>query len=210
MGNTFQHSQPQSVYRQKNRAIIGMLAPLALFMVGYYVNKAIERPDFGNVLMALIWPVNLANFVQMFFLNKLVMSPAGITMTIERKIETGWSNVASLQVLRVGIFKANTPCLVLREPVPFKLGLTGLGIPAELKGRVVPLHPAAWERMFAMEEELYGHLRANGVIRDELSVPIDFAALSQHQTQLGWKLAAGMIGMIVITMIVALVLVRVL
>ena len=205
----FQHSQPQSVYRQKNRALVGIVMPLALLTFGYFVNKAITRPDFGNVLMALIWPANLANFVQILFLNKLVMSPAGITVLFERKVESAWSNVASLQVLRLGIFKANTPCLILHEPVPFKLGLVGIGVPAELKGRVMPLHPAMWQRMFAMEEELYGHLRANGVMRDELSVPIDFAALGQRQNQFGWKLAAAMIGLSVLIFIVALVAVRV-
>ncbi|HYF61788.1 MAG TPA: hypothetical protein VD886_03175 [Herpetosiphonaceae bacterium] len=208
MGNTFQHSQPQSVYRQKNRAMIGVLTPLALLMLGYYANKAIQRPDFGNLIMALLWPINLANFVQMLFLNKLVMSPAGITVLFERKVETAWSNVASLQVLRVGVFKTNTPCLILREPVPFKLGLIGFGIPAELKGRVIPLNPAAWERMFSLEEELYGYLRANGIIRNELAVPIDFAAISQRQARLGWKIAAGVGGTMFIMVMAALLLVR--
>jgi hypothetical protein len=209
MKMVFQHSQPQSVYRQKNRALIGILMPLALLMFGYYVYKAIDQPNFGNVLMALIWPVNLANFVQILFLNKLVMSPAGITVLFERKMETAWSNVERMQLMRVGIFKADVPCLILREPVPSKLGLAGVGVPAELKGRVIPLHPAMWQRMFAMEEELYGYLRANAVIRNELAVPIDFAALSQRQTRFGWKVAAAVGGLMVITFTVTLVLLRI-
>lgn len=208
MKNGFQHSQPQSLYRQKNRALIGMMIPLSLLLLGVYVAKAIERPDFGNLFMALIWPVNLANFVQIFFLHKLVMSPAGITVLFERKVETAWSNVERIQLMRVGIFKSEVPCLVLREPVPFKLGLAGVGVPAELKGRVIPLHPAMWQRMFAMEEELYGYLRANSVIRNELSVPIDLAAISQRQARFTWKLVAALVGLMVITFGVTLFLLR--
>jgi hypothetical protein len=209
MKMTFQHSQPESVYRQKNRAISGLMIVLSLVMFAVYGIRFFNRPDLGNVLMAVIWPINLVNFAQMVFRNKLVMSPAGITVLFERKLETAWSNVERIQLLRVGIFKADVPCLILREPVPGKTGLAGAGVPAELKGRVIPLHPAVWERMFSLEDELYGYLRANSVMRNELAVPINFAAINQRQIRFAWKIGAAMFGLMVIISAVAFMALRI-
>jgi len=209
MENVFQHSQPQSVYRQKNRAISGLMIGLSLAMFGVYVSRFLDRPGPGTLLMSAIWPINLVNFALMFFRNRLDMSPAGISVRMSRTIATSWTNVERIQMLRLGFgIKSDIPCLILRQPAQGKLWLATVGVPAELKGRVIPLYPSMWERMFGLEEELYGYLRANSVIRNELSVPIDFSAITQRQIRFAWKLGAALFGMLLIIYVVAFMALR--
>ena len=80
----------------------------------------------------------------------------------------------------------------------------------ELKGRIIMIHPAIWDRLFTLQDELYAYLKANSVIGNELAVPIDFASVSQRQTQFVWRIKVAMVGLILLVMVIgAVVLVRV-
>jgi hypothetical protein len=184
MENRFQHSQPQSIYRQKNRVLIGVLIPLSLAMIVYYGYQFLEHPRSGSLFVSVMWLINLVNFSQMFIRTRLTMSPAGISMTFGRTVATDWANVERIQLIRLGFgIKSDVPCLVLRAPVQGRRWL-GPGVPAELKGRLIPIYPLVWERMFTLEEELYRYIPVNPASQDQLSVPINFAASAQRMRKL--------------------------
>jgi hypothetical protein len=184
MKMVFQHSQPQSVYRQKNRALMGILIPLSLAMIGYYGYQFLERPRSGSLFVIVMWLFNLVNSAQMFVRTRLTISPAGISMTFGRTVATAWANVERIQLIRLGYgMKTDVPCLVLREPGQGKRWL-GPGVPAELKGRLIPIYPLIWERMFTLEEELYRYIPANPAGQNQLSVPINFAASAQRMRKM--------------------------
>ena len=198
MGQGFPHSQPQSVYRQKNRAMIGLMISLSLALFGFYVYRFVNRTNWDFLLLAGVWLFNLANFSQIFFRNRLVMSPTGISVATGLSRATAWSNVESIRLLALGLgylIKREVPCLILREPIQGTHWHSLLGVPAELRDRVIPVDPAIWERMFTLEHELYGYLKAHSVIGNELAVPIDFASISQRQTRFVWKFAAAILGL---------------
>jgi hypothetical protein len=182
----FQHSQPQSVYRQKNRALVGLLVPVSLGMLGVYGYQFLDRPRAGSLFVLALWLFNLVNSIQMFIRTRLTMSPAGIsiTTTFGRTLSTAWANVERIQLIRLGFgIKSDVPCLVLRQPGQGQRWL-GPGVPAELKGRLIPIYPSAWERMFTLEEELYRYIPANPAGQGQLSVPINFAASGQQMRKL--------------------------
>ncbi|MBA3468619.1 MAG: hypothetical protein H0T53_03140 [Herpetosiphonaceae bacterium] len=209
MEQGFEHSQPQSVYRQKNRAILGLMIPLSLAMFAFSVYRFVTRPN-EDVVFSIVWLINLANFSQMFLRNRLTMSPTGISVTMARSMATAWSNIERIQLVPLGyLMKREVPCLVLREPMPGKGWQRWLGVPDELKSRIIPIHPAVWDRMFTLEDELYSHLKANSVNGNELAVPLDFASISQRQTRFVWKIAGVMLGVFVlIAIIMILVMIR--
>jgi hypothetical protein len=186
----FQHSQPQSVYRSKNYRGGWGLAVIYLLIALISAPRALNDPTFWNVAAPLIWvAVALQNWWQSQR-TRLVMSPAGISVTWGRSAATPWSNVERIQVLTVGsrIRPEAMPCLVLREPTAGTLKLITRGIPDELKGRVIPLYPTLWERLSELEQELYGYLpgESDG---GPLSGPPTSDAIKQRQDlKTGWIL----------------------
>jgi hypothetical protein len=186
----FQHSQPQSIYRIKNYRASWSLAGIYLLIALIWAPRALNDPTFGNIAAPLIWlVVGLQNWWQSQR-NRLVMSPAGISVTFGRSAATPWSNVERIQVLTVGsrIRPDNMPCLVLREPTEWTLKPITPGIPAELKGRVIPLYPILWERLSELEQELYGYLPGDSD-GGRLSGPHISDAIKQRQDLItGWIL----------------------
>ncbi len=212
MEQGFQHSQPQSVYRQKNRAILGLMIPLSLAMFGFSVYRFVTRTNTNeDLFLASIWLISLINSSHTFFRIRLTMSPSGISVTVGRSRATAWSNVEGIQMIVLGDFiKRQVLCLVLREPIQSKRWQGVLGVPDELKGRILQIHPAVWERMFTLQDELYGYLKANSVIGNELAVPLDFASISQRQTKFVWGIKVAMVGLILLVMVIgAVVLVKI-
>jgi hypothetical protein len=184
------------------------MIPLSLAMFGFSVYRFVTSTN-GDLFLPSMLLINLVNFSQMFLRIRLTMSPIGISVTIDRSMATVWSNVERIQLISLGyLIKRDVLCLVLREPIQGKRGRSLLGVPAELKGRVIPIHPAVWERMFTLEQELYGFLKANSVIGNQWSVPIDFAAISQRQTRFKWKLAAVLLAVLALPLI-GLLLIRI-
>jgi hypothetical protein len=112
-----------------------------------------------------------------------------------RRAATPWSNVERLQLIAIGktLRLGEIACLVLRDPAQATLKPVTRGVPDELKGRVMLLNPGQWERLTDLEQELYGYLRANSADQDQLSVPYDFAALSQRQERLGLGMLAALV-----------------
>jgi hypothetical protein len=158
----FQHSQPQSVYRSKNYRGGWGLAGIYLLIALISAPRALNDPTLWNIAAALIWlVVGFQNWWQSQR-TRLVMSPAGISVTFAfgRSAATPWSNVERIQVLTVGsrLRPDAMACLVLREPSEGTLKLITRGIPDELKGRVIPLYPTLWERLSELEQELDGYL----------------------------------------------------
>jgi hypothetical protein len=195
MENVFQHSQPQSVYRHKNRAMMVVMIVVSLAMMGYHGDRFFDRHKAWDLVMVGLMLLNLVNFAQMAIRSRLIMSPAGISVTFGHRQETAWSNIERIQMIPLGFgMKTDVPCLVLRQPVGSKRSIWGAtGIPAEFKGRVIPIIPSLWERMATLEEELYRYLATNPASLGQLSVPINFAASVQRQKRFIWKLAAAML-----------------
>jgi len=187
----FQHSQPQSVYRPKNRAFLGLMVPIALFMIWTYGKGLLSDPTPLRILSIGLWIVMLAQFAWMFVKSRLVLSPAGISVTYGRSAATPWSNVERIQLIAVGRFvnRNTTPYLVLRAPAAGRRWSGIPGLPAELKGRVIPLDPAIWERFSDLHAEVSRHLPVNPDGPNGLQVPINVAALSKPRVS-GWELAA--------------------
>lgn len=188
---TFQHSQPHSVYRPKNRAILGLMVPVALFMIWTYGKGLLSHPTPLRILSVGLWLAMLVQSALMFVKARLVISPAGISIQFGRSTATPWSNIERLQLIAVGRFVKQTavPCLVLREPVVGRLWARVPGLPAELKGRVIPLDPALWERFNDLHDEVCRHLSVNPDGPNGLQVPINVAALTRPRVS-GWELAA--------------------
>jgi hypothetical protein len=200
----FQHSQPQSVYRQKNRALMGILIPLSLAMIAYYGYQFLERPRSGSLFVIAMWLFNLVNAAQMFVRTRLTMSPAGISMTFGRTVATAWTNVERIQLIRLGFgIKSDVPCLVLRQPAQGRRWL-GPGVPAELKGRHIPIYPSIWERIFTLEEEMYRYIPANPAGQSQLSVPINFAASGQQMRKMTKRILIPVAVLISLQLLVAL------
>jgi hypothetical protein len=187
----FQHSQPQSVYRPKNRAFLGLMVPIALFMIWTYGKELPSDPTPLRILSIGLWLVMLVQFAWMFVKASLVLSPAGISIQFGRSAATPWSNVEGIQLIAVGRFvNRNTmPFLVLREPVAGRRWSYSPGLPAELKGRVIAIDPAIWERSSDLHAEIYRHLPVDPDGPNGLQVPMNLAALSKPRVS-RWELAA--------------------
>jgi hypothetical protein len=200
----FEHSQPQSVYRHKNRALILLMLLLSLAAIGYFGDTFFERRRFSDLVMISVMLFNMVNFGQMAVRTRLIMSPSGISVTFGHRLETDWSNVERIQLIPLGFgVKSDVPCLVLRQPIASKQWIgTAMGIPAEFKGRVIPIIPSLWERMATLEEELYRYLSINPASQGQLSVPINFAASVQRRKRFMWKFAAAMAGFYVVILLV--------
>jgi hypothetical protein len=191
----FQHSQPQSVYRPKNYRLNWMVIGVQLMVALISAPRAFSHPGFWSIAAPLIW---LAIALQTWWQNqrsRLVMSPAGISLTMGRRAATPWSNVERIQLISIGkmLRLGEVACLVLRDPAQAMLKPVTRGVPDELKGRVMLLNPGQWERLTDLEQELYGYLRANSADQDQLSVPYDFAAVSLRQERLGLGMAAALV-----------------
>ena len=187
----FQHSQPQSVYRPKNRPFLGVMVPIALFMIWTYGKGLPSDPTPLRILSIGLWIVMLVQFAWMFVKARLVLSPAGISVSFGRSAATPWSNVERIQLIALGRFVNRTtmPFLVLREPVAGMRWSRAPGLPAELKSRVILLDPAIWERFSDLHDEVYRYLPVSPEGPNGLQVPINIAALSKPRVS-RWELAA--------------------
>jgi hypothetical protein len=185
MENGFQHSQPQSVYRGKKRVIQGLMIPVVLVGVWFYVRMAITEPSLFNFFTAGMVVFFMVQLVWVFSRTRLTMSPAGITVDFKRSITTTWANVERIQLVPMGIgIKADIPCLVLRQPIQARFWLRANDVPAELRSRIIPLYPALWERIDELEQELYRYLPTDPANQNQLSVPINFAANSRRSQKM--------------------------
>ncbi|HYF61787.1 MAG TPA: hypothetical protein VD886_03170 [Herpetosiphonaceae bacterium] len=195
----FQHSRPQSVYRGKNYKTNWAVIPIHLLLALASASRVVSQPSIWNVTGMLCWLFVAFQTWRQNRRNRLVMSPAGISLTWGRSAATPWSNVERVQVIRVGtkINLGHVPCLVLREPAEGTLKPLTRGVPDELKGRVIPLYLNLWERIGELEQELYGYLPADSD-GGRLSVPHSFAAINQRQERISfWIIAAiGLIPLI--------------
>jgi hypothetical protein len=191
MAMDFQHSQPQSVYQPKNRAFLGLMVTIALFMIWTYGKGLASDPTPLRILPIGLWVVMLVQFAWMFVRTRLVLSSAGISIEFGRSAATPWSNVEGIQLIAVGRFvnRHTMPFLVLRQPVAGRRWSRIPGLPDELKGRVIPLDPAIWERFSDLHDEVTRHLPVNPADPNGLQVPINVAAFSKPRVS-GWELAA--------------------
>lgn len=189
----FQHSQPQSVYRPKDR-FMGLLAGAMLSGISlYWAYDFIREPGFLTIINVPIWLWWAYRLAKNAHLNRIVMSPAGISVTHGRSAATAWSNVERLQVLTVGttVKVGEVPCLVLREPAEGDMTPITRGVPDELKGRIIPLFPFQWARIAEMEQELYHYLP--GAESGPLAVPPSLAAISRRQERFTQRILLGIV-----------------
>jgi len=126
--------------------------------------------------------------------NRIILSPAGISVTYGRSAATPWSNVERIQVITVGtrIKLGAVPCLVLREPAAGDMTPITRGVPDALKGRILPLYPMFWERISELEQELYGYLPGEPS-SGQLSVPHNFAAINARQSRLARQILTALV-----------------
>ena len=191
----FQHSQPQSVYRSKNYLVGWLQVSTQLGLAVFYAFWSLDRPSVWSIL-AIPLLLGVAVFSgRRNQREKLILSPAGISITSGRSAATPWSNVERLQMISIGknLRLGEVACLVLRDPSQATLKPVTRGVPDELKGRVMLLNPGQWDRIAELEQELYGYLRANAADQGQLSVPPTLAAVSQHQERLGMWAAAALV-----------------
>ena len=193
----FQHSQPQSVYRSKNYRMTWAVIAAQLLIVLISAPRAFSHPTLWNIVGPLCWLSMAVQTWRQNQRNRLVMSPAGISVIQGRSAATPWSNVERVQMVRVGtrVNLGHVPCLVLRQPAEGTLKPITRGVPDELKGRVIPVYLTLWERIGELEQELYRYLPDDGA-GGQLSVPHSFAAMERRQSQLTvWVLAALVIAL---------------
>ena len=149
-----------------------------------------------TIFNTLPWPALLALTWAQNTRTRLIMSPPGISMTgFGGNAATPWSNVEGIRMIAPGIQGklGQVPCLVLREPIQTRLWSRARGIPAELKGRVIPIYPNMWERPLSLEEELYGYLKDHAAIQGQPE-PVDFTTMVRRQERLGfWMAIAGVV-----------------
>jgi len=113
-----------------------------------------------------------------------------------QRMATPWSNVEGIRLIAPGIQGklGEVPCLVLREPIQTRLWSRARGVPAELKGRVIPIYPNIWERPLTLEEELNSYLKGHSSGQGQLAVPISFAEFNRRQGRVVfWIMAASVV-----------------
>jgi hypothetical protein len=176
----FQHSQPQSVYRIKNRHFLWLMVAAALTLTGLYAYRTLSRPSALAVVPIPLWLWLAYQAGRQLIRSRLVISPAGLSITFIHSAWTPWSNVERLQTLWPGS-QNQMRVLVLRNPIETRLWVRHQDVPKELKGRVIPLAAAVWERIDELEQELYRYLPASQ--EAQLSVPHTFAVASQSRPE---------------------------
>ena len=205
MKNGFQHSQPQSVYRGKRRVIQGLMIPVFLVAVGFYVRLAITEPSLYHFSLAGMMVFFMVQVVWTFSRTRLTMSPAGITVEVKRSISVAWSEIERIQLVPMGIgIKMDIPCLVLREPVRARFWLRANDVPSELRNHIIPLYPAVWERIDELEQELYRYLPIDPAKRAQLAVPINFAANSRRSQKLTNRFVIPMVVLLAVQLLAVL------
>lgn len=196
MEHGFQHSQLQSVYHPRNyRLTLWFMVPLFIVVAAVNAYGSFTHPTPLTIFGALLWPALLVQISLHQIRNRLIMSPAGISVAFWGRAATPWSNVESIQPIAPGMLGklGEVPCLILREPIQTRLWSRARGVPAELKGRVIPLYPNLWDRPFALEQELDGYLKAYSASQAQ-SAPVDFAAINLRQERLRfWSIALAVI-----------------
>ena len=180
---SFQHTEPTHVYRTKHwRVALGaaiMLSGMTILFIFIFILWQSSHTFIGVPL----WGFVVSNFypigasLNQAFRQKLVISPAGISITQWRTASTPWNNVVSLQIFAIGMMGINTPCLVLHTPPLGNQPSFKRGIPPELRGRVLPILFQTWERPAEIEQDLQQYIsQRNDQANRGLFVPHSFAA----------------------------------
>ena len=177
---SFQHTEPTHVYRTANRpvtllAVFGNVLVL-IFIIFIYSRNADRLTSGPHPIIILSIVFNIVVISVTSLRHKLVISPAGVSITHRRTVATPWSNVVRLEEFHyryLGL-KMQLSCLVLYSPPLGHQRIIKHGIPAELRGRVIPILFKTWERPAEIEQDLQQYLpppAAGG-----LFVPHSFAA----------------------------------
>ena len=182
---SFQHTEPTHVYRTKHwRMAVGaaiMLSCMTILLIFWQYSHTFSGvPLWGFVVINFY---HIGASLNQAFRQKLVISPAGISITQWRTASTPWNNVVGLQIFAIGMMGINTPCLVLHTPPLGNQPSFKRGIPPELRGRVLPIRFELWERSAEIEQDIQRfllHPTGGG-----LFVPHNFVALQQHNTKRG-------------------------
>ena len=177
---SFQHTEPMHVYRFRYRrllAIIVIAHPLLLIAVTllYRLNTGVIDKPSPLLIIGSVFNIVMGFVISLH--QKLVISPAGVSITYWRTAATPWSNVAGSQIFTTNLLglKTHMPSLVLYSPPLGNLSFYKVGIPIELHDRVLPIQFRQWERPNEIEQGLRHYLsqREDG----GLLVPYGFAAV---------------------------------
>ena len=180
----FQHTEPKHVYRAKHWRVALVFVTVLLFALIFILWQ--YRQEMGGV--SLVWILTLSVLcisvpLNQAFRHKLVISPAGISITDGNTTTTAWSNVMSLQLVPQGSFgpKKLIPCLILHNVLPNIPPSRERGMPAELRGRALPIQFHLWERPNEIEQDFQKYLPQPADAG--LFVPHSFAARPQSSTR---------------------------
>ena len=183
----FQHTEPVHVYRTSNRpvtllAVFGNVLVL-IFIIFIYSRNADRLTSGPHPIIILSIVSNIVVISVTSLRHKLVISPAGVSITHWRTVATPWSNVVRLEDFHyryLGL-KMQLSCLVLYSPPLGHQRIIKHGIPAELRGRVIPILFKTWERPDKIEQDLQQYLPQPADAG--LFVPHSFAARPQSSTR---------------------------
>ena len=178
---SFQHTEPTHVYRSSHRTL-SLLVVFSnilaiIFIIFAYWRRDTRSPSEPFPVSIFFLILNIGMFSVTALRHKLVISPAGISITRWRTTATPWDNVTGLQVFhfRVWGIQQQLPCLVLHIPPLGHQQMLKHAVPPELLGRVLPILFQTWERPDKIEQDLQQYLpppAAGG-----LFVPHSFTAI---------------------------------
>ena len=157
---SFQHTEPTHVYRTKQpRGALAYAAMMAVLSIMMLISSIYEGNPVAWIMMMFFICI-MGTSLNQALRHKLVISPAGMSITNWHTMATPWSNVTGLQVFTFRLLGMNAqiPCLVLHAPPLGKQQNFKKGIPAELHGRIVPLFIQNWERHNEIEQDLQQYL----------------------------------------------------
>ena len=179
----FQHTEPVHVYRSSHRTL-SLLVVFSnilaiIFIIFAYWRRDTRSPSEPFPVSIFFLILNIGMFSVTALRHKLVISPAGISITRWRTTATPWDNVTELQVFhfRVWGIRQQLPCLVLHIPPLGHQQMLKHAVPPELLGRVLPILFQTWERPDKIEQDLQQYIsQRNDQANRGLFVPHSFAA----------------------------------
>ena len=179
----FQHTEPTHVYRTKQRRMaVGtaiMLSCMTILLIFWQYSHTFSGVPLWGFVVSNFYHIGAS--LNQAFRYKLMISPAGISITQWRTASTPWNNVVGLQIFAIGMMGINTPCLVLHTPPVGNQPSFKRGIPPELRGRVLPILFQTWERPNEIEQNFQKYLPQPADAG--LFVPHSFAAPPQSSTR---------------------------